>query len=207
MKRLKDALTGIEFRRLVESRAPIHLRDLSPGVIVRYAPDDSLIAQVDGEADARSVSIGNIYVKDSLMIEVLPAYTDAELHTIHKKLNAMPDDAARYIIDCLNESDLGFDIEHEDYRTVQGEYHFTFDFHLPQHQRERLIVGDVGHYPSWCAKWGHAWTVPEQDHGGDWRTTCRTCGIERVGDENAVVNVWSPPITGTFRPGQGFSWR
>jgi hypothetical protein len=199
MKKLKDALTGIELRHLVESHAPIYLRDFATGTLVRYAVDDSVVVQVDGEVDARSVSIGNIYVKDSLMIEVLPAYTDAELHTIHKRLNAMPSDTARYIIDCLNESDTGFDIEYEDY--------FTIDFSIPAGQTRGIHINDVGHYPSWCAKWGHAWTVPEQDHGGDWRTTCRTCGIERVGDETTIVNVWSPPITGTFRPGQGFSWR
>lgn len=194
MKKLTVALSGLEFHQAVRFQSPIILADLSAGVIIRDAVGGIVGVQVHGEQDMRGVSIDNIYVKGVAMMEVLPTYTNDQLYAICKTLNAMPSDTARNIIDCLE--DVGFDINYEDFRTVQSEYIFTFNHHIPAGQAERLIVRSVSHRPSFCARWGHAWNWPEEMPNGDWHTECSHCGLEKSGDMAWAENVWGEMARG-----------
>lgn len=194
MKKLTEALSGLEFHQAVRFQAPIILADLSAGVIIRDAVDGLVGVQVPGEEDMRHVSIDNICIKGVAMMEVLPTYTNDQLYAIRKTLNAMPSDTARNIIDCLE--DVGFDINYEDFRTVQSEYVFTFNFHIPAWQVERLIVRSVAHRPSFCARWGHAWSCPEETPNGDWLTECSHCGMEKSGDMAWAESAWGEMARG-----------
>ncbi len=194
MKKLTEALSGLEFHQAVRFQAPIILADLSAGVIIRDAVDGLVGVQVPGEEDMRHVSIDNICIKGVAMMEVLPTYTNDQLYAICKTLNAMPSDTARNIIDCLE--DVGFDINYEDFRTVQSEYVFTFNFHIPAWQVERLIVRSVAHRPSFCARWGHAWSCPEETPNGDWLTECSHCGMEKSGDMAWAESAWGEMARG-----------
>lgn len=194
MEKLKDALTGIEFHQAIRFQAPIILSDLAAGVLIRDAVDGLVGVRVCGEHDMRNVSIDNIYVKGVAMIEVLPAYTDDQLHAICKTFNTMPSSTARNIINCLE--DVGFDIDCLDFCTIQGDRHFTFDFRIPAEQVGRLIVRTVTHRPTFCAKWGHAWIMPEEMPNGDWYTECSHCGAEKTGDMAWADSVWRAMFAG-----------
>lgn len=169
-------------QRLVEvdslKRNPIHLpvllHDLAFGMVIRDYLDGTLGVQVPNEEDMRTVSIENVYTENGALIEVLPVYTDAQLFGICEKLMAIDPNQARKIIDRLEQ--VGFDVRYEDYRTIQGDYVYTFFYDIPKDVLGKLIIHSIGHRPSFCAKFGHTWGHEEFDPDGDVYATCSHCG-------------------------------
>lgn len=159
MKKL-IAAPKVPLWEIVRLNIPILTWDLKFGIIIfESRVNRSFGVQVPGEADCRHVLVANIYQEDRRLLEALATYTDEQIEQIYRSLNDMDADQARFIIAALEQ--VGFDIEYEDFRTMQDGYVVRFDFNPPPSRAGKLTIQGIGHRPTVCARYGHSWGPPE----------------------------------------------
>ncbi len=186
MKKLKYR-SPLEISEIFSGHCPIMTWDLKFGLIIfgnQHTP--TVGVQVFGEADCRHVRIENIYTEGGALLEVHDTYSDEAFDEMYRNLTAMDAEQARFVISALEQ--VGFDIEYEDFRTLQDGYHISFDFNPPPRLAGKLTIKAISHRPTFCARHGHDWDEPQIEllfEDAIISVTCGHCGYRKPLTEEA----------------------